>query len=459
MKTSINTFFILLITTVLFACSTSDDNTNQTSPYQQYGTPFLNMPESEDAIIYQVNLRAFSQEGTLNGVRERLNSIKDLGVNVIYLMPIYPNGVLNSVGQLGSPYSVRDYKAVSEEYGTLEDLRALVQEAHALDMAVVLDWVANHTSWDNAWITEHPEWYLKDENGNITAPPGTGWNDVAQLDFSSTELRKAMIDAMSYWVYSANIDGFRCDYADGVPLNFWSEAVSKIRTIKNQELLMLAEGTRFNHYQAGFNYTFGFNYFSALEKVFSENKPATSLQDSNAIEYANNYNPLNRVVRYTSNHDVMVTEGNPINLFGGLQGSMATFVLTAYMKSIPMIYNGQEIGTNQQLQFFSKTPINWDAVNQPILDEYKKIIAFRKTSNALKSGELNGYSSNAVCVFTMEKENERVLVLSNLTNSTVNYIFPSALTSTSWKDAYTDLAYPLSSQIILAPFEYIVLKN
>src|SRR5690606_22086266 len=206
---------------------------------------------------YQVNVRAFSEEGTLNGVRERLDHIKTLGANVVYLMPIYPVGQVNSVGELGSPYSIKNYKTISPEYGTLDDLRALVEEAHAMDMAVIMDWVANHTSWDNAWIYNHPEWYLKDENGEITHPPGTNWNDVAQLDFNNNELRAAMVDVMSYWVYNANIDGFRCDYADGVQQSFWAEAIPAVRSIKNQDLLMLAEGTRRNHFDVGFDYTFG----------------------------------------------------------------------------------------------------------------------------------------------------------------------------------------------------------
>lgn len=451
--------FTLCSATALMSCGSDDDGAVVQSSYEQYGTPFANMPSKEDAMIYQVNLRAFSEAGTINGVRERLAHIQELGANVIYLMPIYPVGQLNSVGELGSPYSVKDYKAVSPEFGTLEDLRALVEEAHAMNMAVIMDWVANHTSWDNAWIFNHPEWYQQDENGNIIAPPGTGWNDVAQLNYNNPELRTAMKDAMSYWVYNANIDGFRCDFADGVQQSFWAEAVATVRAIKNQPMLMLAEGTRRNHFDVGFDYTFGFAYFDALKKVFSEGQPATSIQTANANEYNGNYNEGYRIVRYTSNHDVNIVDGTPLELFGGKLGSLATFVVAAYMKSVPMIYNAQEIGYNQRIPFFNHTPIDWSTADAEVFAAYKQIIAFRKDSEAIKTGSYQGYSSASVCAFTMESASETVLVLSNLTNATVQYMVPSTLADGSWSNGFTGEDFNLNGTITLNPYQYLVLQN
>ncbi|MFV5696873.1 alpha-amylase family glycosyl hydrolase [Flavobacterium sp. ZT3R17] len=460
MKLYINIVFVLIFSSVLASCSSSDNESTPAPAYPQFGTRFEKMPKKEDAVIYQVNIRAFSQAGTLKGVQEKLTSIQELGVNVIYLMPIYPVGVVRSAGGLGSPYSVKDYKAVNTDFGTLEDLRVLVEEAHKKNMAVILDWVANHTSWDNAWITAHPDWYQKDASGNIIIPPGTNYNDVAQLDFTNTEMRNGMIDAMSYWVYSANIDGFRCDYADFVPQNFWSEAITALRKIKkNQNILMLAEGSKVSQFAAGFDYTFGFNFFSALEKVFKENKSATTLQDSNATEYANNYNPENRIVRYTTNHDVNLSDGTPLELFGGKKGSIAAFVVAAYMNSVPMIYNGQEVGYNKRIDYFNRTPIDWSTADLDMLAEYKKIIAFRNSSNALKKGTYKGYSSDAVSAFTMETATEKVFVLSNLTSATVNYTIPVSLSKLTWKDGFTGAAITATTQISLLPFQYKVLKN
>lgn len=459
MKSYLNLAFVFFFSSIVLAYS-QDKDSHSNAAYKQYGTPFAKMPKREDAVIYQVNIRAFSQAGTLNAVTEKLSAIQQLGANVIYLMPIYPVGVLRSAGGLGSPYAVKDYKAVNPDFGTLEDLRTLVSEAHKKNMAVILDWVANHTAWDNQWISQHPEWYQQNVNGDIIIPPETQWKDVAQLNYDNTQMRNAMVDAMSYWVYSANIDGFRCDAADMVPENFWSEAISKIRKIKkSQHLLMMAEGSRTNHFDAGFDYTFGFGFFGALEKKFRENKPATTLQDANALEYANNYKNENRIVRYTTNHDVNLSDGTPLELFGGKKGSIAAFVVAAYMKSVPMIYNGQETGYARRLEYFNRTPIDWSTADPLILAEYKKIIAFRNSSNAIKKGVLNGYSSDAVSAFTMETETEKVLVLSNLTNATVNYIVPVPLAAAAWKDGFSGVSAALATEITLSPYQYLVFKN
>ena len=177
----------------------------------QYETPFAEVPAISDISMYEINERAFSVAGTFDGILSRIDSIKALNINVIWLMPINPIGTINSVN---SPYCVKNYFAVNPEYGTLEDLRKLVREAHARKMAVILDWAANHTSWDNPWIQAHPNWYVHDPGGNIIHPPGTNWQDVAELDYSNSEMRLEMIRALKYWVLKANIDGYRCDAAE-----------------------------------------------------------------------------------------------------------------------------------------------------------------------------------------------------------------------------------------------------
>lgn len=449
----------LFVSVSMGACDQSDDGVQPpiNSDYTQYGTLFRNVPAPQDIVIYQVNLRAFSEEGTLAAVTQRLADIKALGANVIYLMPIYPNGIENSAGGLGSPYAVRDYKAVSPEYGDLEDLKALVDEAHSLDMAVILDWVANHTAWDNTWISEHPEFYETDEEGNIISPPDTGWLDVAQLDYSNQDLQDAMIDAMAYWVYNANIDGFRCDAADFVPEGFWTKAVSTIDQIKDQEMLMLAEGGEQRHFNSGFDFIFGFHFFETLKAV-SSGEPATELQATHAAEYQNVYNQDKRVVRYTSNHDVNLSDGTPIDLFGGVEGSMASFVVAAYMKSVPMIYNGQEIGYDQRLQFFSKTPIDWTQANDELLEEYKQVIEFRNNSPAIQHGTYAGYSSDNVVAFTMETANESVLVLSNVRNEEVSYLMPPKLKG-EWENALDGSSVNLGTSVGLSPYSYLILKK
>ena len=203
----------------------------------QYGRPYKDVPDTRDVALYQVNMRSFSKEGNFKGVIARLDSIKALGINVVYILPIYPVGILK--GQ-GSPYSVKDYRAINSEFGTLNDLRALVDGVHKRKMAIIIDWVGNHTSWDNPWIV-NKSWYEQDSTGNIKYPQT--WRDVAQLNFKNNDMRLTMINDMKYWVLTANVDGFRCDYADGPPADFWKQAIDTLRNITNHKLLFLAEGS------------------------------------------------------------------------------------------------------------------------------------------------------------------------------------------------------------------------
>ena len=343
----LNSISLILILVIFNSCSKSTQPSPTPTPilppvtdssFTQYGTPFNNVTDPRDASIYQVNMRVFSAAGNLQGVLTRIDSIKALGINVVYLMPIFPVGSLNSVN---SPYCVKDYKSIAAEFGNLSDLRALVDAAHSRNMSIILDWVANHTAWDNAWTSSHKDWYLQDAGGNIVSPPGMGWNDVAQLNFNNAAMRLEMIRDMKYWVYTANIDGFRCDYADGPPANCWIQAIDTLRNISTHKLLLLAEGSRSSNFGAGFDFNFGFGFYGQLKNIFNNNQSAQLIDNFNNSEYIN-AGSSQLVVRYTSNHDVNGAEGTPLDLFGGRNGSMAAFVVAAYMRSVPMVYNGQE---------------------------------------------------------------------------------------------------------------------
>ena len=421
----------------------------------QYGTPFANVPDRRDVTIYQVNMRAFSSQSNFQGVIARLDSIKALGANVIYLMPIFPVGTLNA---FNSPYCIKNYKAVGSEFGTLADLRSLVEGAHDRNMSVILDWVANHTSWDNEWISSHKDWYLQDGSGNIVSPPGMGWNDVAQLNYTNQAMRHEMISSMKYWVYTANIDGFRCDYADGPPFDFWKQAIDTLRNITTHKLLLLAEGSRSNHFTAGFDFTFGFGFYYQLKTIYSSNQPVTKIDGLNTSEYVNATSGQ-QVVRYITNHDVNGSDGTPLDLFGGKQGSMAAFVVASYMKSVPMIYNGQEVGTPFRIVFpFTGQNINW-TLNPDVTAEYKKVIAFRNSSDAIRRGELVSFSNANVCAFTKEQGSEKVFVMSNLRNNAINYTLPAGIANSDWTDAMTGTTVSLSTQVTLPAYSYQILKK
>ncbi|WP_069659902.1 alpha-amylase family glycosyl hydrolase [Arcticibacter eurypsychrophilus] len=446
--------FLLFMLLSTLSYTVSKGQTNQKSPQQvQYGKPFQKVPDRRDVTLYQVNMRTFSKEGSFKGVIARLDSIKALGANVIYLMPIYPVGIVNSVN---SPYCVKDYKAINKEFGDLNDLRTLVEGAHVRNMAVILDWVANHTSFDHVW-TVNKSWYLQDSVGNIISPPKTGWNDVAQLDFTNNAMRSAMISAMKYWVLSANVDGFRCDYSDGPPLAFWKQALDTLKAIPNHKLLMLSEGTRTDHFKAGFDYNFGFRFFENMKEVYEHNRSVLSIDSMNVADYRDT-SPSNLMVRYTSNHDVNSSDGTALDLFGGKKGSMAAFVVVSYMKSVPMIYNGQEVGTPYRLTFpFKTTTIDW-SVNPDVTAEYKKILALRNSSDAIRRGELTSYSSTDVCAFTKVLGNEKVLIISNLRNKPIQFTVPEKLKNTGWKDAFNSVSKEIKTVITLEPYSYYVLK-
>lgn len=439
---------------ILWGCAGSQKSTQQSVSSSHYGTPFKNVPDRRDVTLYQVNMRTFSEEGNFKGVVARLDSIKALGANVIYLMPIYPVGKVKSVN---SPYCLQDYKGVNPEFGTMEDLRTIVDGAHTRNMAVILDWVPNHTSYDHVWIN-NTSWYLQDSSGNIISPPGTGWNDVAQLNFKNADMRLAMINAMKYWVYTANIDGFRCDYSDGPPVDFWKQAIDTLRNISSHKLLMLAEGTRSTNFKVGFDYNFGFRFFEKLKDIYEHNLSVRSIDSLNIADNKGSTQGQ-QFIRYITNHDVNGSDGTPLELFGGQSGSMAAFVIAAYMNSVPMIYTGQEVGTPYRLVFpFTTKNIDW-TINPHITAEYKKVIAFRNSSDAIRRGSLTSYSTDDVCAFTKKLGNEEVLVISNLRNKNIDYTLPSVVANSKWIDAMMGGVVDLSAKVSLAPYSYLVFKK
>ena len=447
-------FSIFILLFIALSCSKTNNPVSPGLPTDpaQYGSPFTGVPSAKDANIYQVNMRVFSAAGNFQGVAARLDSIKNLGINIIYLMPVYPVGVLKAIN---SPYAVKDYEAINSEFGNIDDLRSLTDQAHQKGMAVMMDWVANHTSWDNAWIT-NKSWYQQDASGNIVSPPG--YSDVAQLNYNNDTMRNAMIEAMRYWVFTANIDGYRCDFADNVPFDFWKQAITSLRSISSHKLLLLAEGTRTDHFRAGFDFIYGFNFYNNLKDMYDNSKSATLINTVNTTEYTGAYDS-SQVVRYVTNHDVNSSDGTPLDLFGGKQGSLGAFIVAAYMKGVPMIYDGQEVGTPYRLTFpFTSTKIDW-SLNPDVTAEYKKVLLFRNSSAAIRGGQLFSYTSDDVVAFTKEKDTEKDFIMVNTRNKAVDYTLPSTLVGTTWTDALNGGAVALTNKVTLPPYGYLVLKN
>lgn len=454
------TFFFLFTSLLSFAACKKDcppdavvDDPTVLVGYQQYGTPFDSVPETKNIVMYEVNLRAFSSSGDLQGVINRLDQLKALNVNVIWLMPIYPIGQINSVN---SPYCVKNYYEVGSEYGTLADLRTLTTEAHNRNMAVVVDWVANHTSWDNPWVSQHSDWYSQDGSGNIIIPPGTNWADVADLNFDNQTMRLNMIDAMKYWTLEANIDGFRCDYADGVPYDFWKQALDTLNTIPNRNLIFLAEGTRADHYAAGFQMTYAWDFYTAIKNVFAGSSPST-IYTTNTSEYAG-VPAGNRKLRFTTNHDQSAWEATPMTLFNGKAGATCASVITTYYNGVPLIYTGQEVGRVSTVPFFSNSPINW-TVNLDMQQNYRDMLSFYSESAVARYGTAVPYTANDVVCFKKVLNADQVLVIANVRNATTNYSIPTAFLNSTWTNALTGASVTLGSSLSLSAYQYLILKN
>ncbi|TCN61000.1 T9SS C-terminal target domain-containing protein [Flavobacterium circumlabens] len=421
----------------------------------QYGTPYTGVPDPRDANIYQVHIRPHSASGTLAAVTSDLDRIKSLGINVLYLMPIYPYGTDSR--STNSPYCIKDFKAVGSEYGTLTDMRNLVATAHTKGMAVMLDIAVNGTSWDHPWTISHPEYY---QRTGTTINQLANFGDIAALDLNNSGLRAAIKDAMRYWIFAANIDGYRCDFANNPPLDFWTEIISNLRGISSHNLLMLAEGDRLQNFQAGFDMNFGDKWFyDALKNVAGGGPVSTRFQTTNDMEYT--YATGNQQeVRWTANHD---SENNsdtaPFTVFKSNAGVVANFLVSGYMKGVPFLTSGQEVAFNQVIPWpYTSVKINWS--NTAATPEFARILNFRNSSAAIRRGTMTPYASDDICAFTKTLGTEKVIVMTNLRNASKTFVIPAALAGT-YKDAYTGATVTLVSGATQSfnAFQYIVLTN
>ena len=420
----------------------------------QYGTPFNAVPDSWDVNMYQAHIRPYSTAGNLAGVTARLDNIKALGINVIYLMPVYPHGT-DSRSSV-SPYCIKDFKSVGTEYGTLTDLRTLVDGAHSRGMAVILDFAVNGTSWDHPWITQHPDWY--NQSGGVIQQLAS-FPDVAALNFGNTAMRAALVDAMRYWIFAANIDGYRCDFANNPPLDFWTNTIGNLRGITTHKLLLFAEGDRLENFQTGFDLNFGDKwYYDAISKIATQGLSVAQLQTTTNTEYTD-ATGKQQMVRYTSNHDIE-SNTTAFSVFQNHAGVVVNFLVSAYMRGVPFLTSGQEVDFNQTIPWpYTTVKINW-AANPGAAADFTKILTYRSSSKAVRQGTMTNYSDANVCAFTKISGTEKVVVMANLRNFSVNYTIPAALAG-NYRDAYTGAAATLTTGATqnLGAFSYVVLTN
>jgi len=454
------TWKILLMSLIALACHTERHEPVPVSPDEprkliQYGTPFAAVPDPQNVVLYEINIRAFSASGDFGGVLDKLDHIKSLGINTIWLMPIHPVGQERSAGGLGSPYAVKNYFDVNPEFGDLQQFRDLVQAAHDRNIAVIMDWVANHTAWDNPWMRDK-SWYTQDAGGNVIVPPGTNWQDVAELNFDNHDMRKAMIYAMKYWVIEANVDGFRCDAVDFVPADFWSQALGELKSIPGRKLILLAEGGKPENFSAGFQMNYAWDFYTTLKAVYKGGS-AQSIFVTHEAEYKSI--PAGTVkLRYTTNHDESAWEATPVEIFGSLNAAISASAITIFTSAAPLIYSSQEVGRLERLPFFTRDPIDWNE-NPAVLQRYEKILSIYNSSQAFTKGELKNYPHEHLAIFTRTKADEQYLILVNVRNAEKTWVVDPELKDSSWRRADDDTTYALGDSVTLLPFEFMVLKR
>ncbi len=412
----------------------------------------------KNASIYQLNTRQFSPEGTFKAAQKELIRLKDMGIDIIWLMPINPIGEKNRKGTLGSPYSVKNYREVNPEFGTLEDLKSFVNEAHQLGMYVILDWVANHTAWDNHLVKDHPEWYKKDYKGEFRPTPWWDWDDIIDLDYNQPGLRKYMTEAMKFWVNEVDIDGYRCDVAGFVPIDFWNNVRVELDAIK--PVFMLAEWESRDMHSKAFDMTYAWSWNEKLHKICKGQANVNELY----IYYSWNesFFPKNSIrMTFVSNHDKNAWEGTMWEQFG--DGLEAAIVLSVVGDGMPLIYNGQEAGEPKRLAFFEKDPIVWKS--HPIGDLYKKLFNLMKQNTALWHAnwgalmlKVPNSSEQEVFSFVRQNEKDKVFCVFNFSNKNQVINFKETLFLGSYTDFTTGEKITLTKdvQITLKPWDYKV---
>lgn len=475
-------YFILVLGLAFVALScrqspdTTQDEVTTLTPYTA--------DDWKDANIYEVNLRQYTEEGTIEAFMEHLPRLQEMGVEILWFMPIHPISVKNRKAKgdlmvhdiedeeerkkyLGSYYAVSDFRAVNPEFGTMQEFKTMVDSIHAKGMRILLDWVPNHTGWDHVWIEEHPEYYTQDEEGNIIDPinPETGeswgWTDVADLNYDNQNMRDAMIEDMKYWIAEANIDGYRCDVAHGVPSDFWQKCIQALNDVKPVFMLAEAEIPRQLN-EDGFNMNYGWEFHHIMNEIAKGEKNATHIDewlDSADARYSKGFQ-----MHFTSNHDENSWAGTEMERMG--EGHQTFAVLAATFDGMPLIYSGQEEPLTRMLKFFEKDPIGFKEFKYH--DFYKKLLTLKKENQALWNGAYGGElqkietsNDEAVYAFRREKNGDKVVVILNLTDQPQDVTFKGDAYAGKYTNVFTDGPAELiaNDKQVLAPWQFYVFSN
>lgn len=457
--------FLWLSLIFISSCTTvSDHSISQTTkPLQYMPKPYVELkhPEwSRNATIYEVNIRQYTPEGTFTAFEAHLPRLKDMGIDILWLMPIHPIGLKNRKGDLGSYYSVRDFYGINPEFGTATELKHLIASAHTLGMHVIIDWVANHSSWDNELVQSHPEWYVKSRSGHFQPTPWYDWDDIIEFDFDRPEFRAYMIEAMKFWLREYNLDGFRCDVAGFVPLDFWEEARPALDAVK--PIFMLAEWESRDLHRRAFDMTYAWSLWNVMKAATTGKKGNDEL-----IEYlahdVNTFPADGYRMTFTDNHDKNSWEGNQISNFGN--AALLCAVTCGVVNGMPLVYSGQEAGLARSLRFFDKDSIEWKA--HPLATIYKTLFDLKHQNKALWNGHWGGVMERIkndhekqVISFVRSKDGYKVLAVLNYSNSPVEVELALPYDVGTYTEVFTGIETQLEakSHLHLPAWGYKVFK-
>ena len=412
LKRRISFSLIICVCIISFSCS------QKLTPISNIGaqsTTFSHPSWSEQSNIYEVNVRQYSNEGTFKGFEKSLPRLQKMGVKILWFMPINPIGIEGrkmTSSDLGSYYSVMNYKEVNPEFGTMDDWKELVKHAHSLGFKVIIDWVPNHTSPDNPWMKEHPAFYQHDKNGNTVYD--NDYTDTRNLDYGNKELRDSMISVMKYWITNTGIDGFRCDHVDPIPADFWKTCITELRKVK--DVYMLAESEKPEFHYAGFDATYAWNIMWATVEV-AQGKRNLFFLDSVLNQNFTIFPKNAQRMYFTSNHDENSWNGTEFEKYGDAYKAFAVFTQTMY-ESVPLIYSGQEVPNKKRLKFFVRDPIVWDKYEMAPF--YSTLLHLREKDEALAANaaykKIPTANDDAIFAYIRQKGNHKILVVLNLSS-------------------------------------------
>ena len=413
--------------------------------------------------VYEVNVRQYTKEGTFNAFAKELPRLKEMGVSTLWFMPITPIAQQNKKGSLGSPYATSDYTAINPEFGTLEDFKALVKLAHSMGFKVIIDWVANHTGWDNVWTKIHPEYFKKDSSTN-NFKVASGMDDIIELDYKNPSFRKAMIDAMQYWVTETDIDGYRCDLAFWVELDFWLEARTELE--KTKTLFWLAECDPLDHpdYYQAFDACYTWTWMHKTEEFYKQNQDK-HLLDAVIHRYDTTGGHDAIPLWFTTNHDENTWNGTEYEKYGDAAKAFAVFSFTR--NGMPLIYSGQELPNLKRLKFFDRDPIEWTGKYE-LHDFYKTLLTLHKNNPALRAGDtavttynLSTTAPDNIVAYLRKNGDREVLVLLNFSKQSVHCTIKDEIVAGNYKNIFTksDNVFTPQKSIEMQPWEYQVYEK